>query len=216
MADIDWPEAFGYAAFSEQAIRSRGPHVHRSVYTGRPHVSYGGGRRRQGYVVTPVSTTGMVQEEITALVQAISDPSNRLRLPLPTTDTDVATWLTVHVTRIQPPERNERGTWRGWRLDWVEAVGSGSTATLPAPTGRITRLTLTGTNAVVEVDFTNWRTGWLVTGQIFDRYQATRMTGGPAFVLSIPYRETTIPTAVTLWYSAGAIVGSRASFPWSP
>ena len=120
MAVIDWPAAFGYAEFSEQPHRSRGPYVHRSVFTGAVHVSYGGGSRRRGYVVTPVSTaTGAVQPAITALVQQLSDPANQLRLHRPGAAA-AGPQMTANVTRIQPPERDERGVWRGWRLEFVE------------------------------------------------------------------------------------------------
>ena len=119
MAVIDWPATFGYAEFSEQPRRSRGPYVQRSAFTGKPHVSYGGGRRRHGRVVTPVSRTGQVQTEITSLVQQLSDPANQLRFEMPRVS-GAAQHLTVHVTNIRPPELDERGTWRGWVLEFVE------------------------------------------------------------------------------------------------
>ncbi len=131
MAVIDWPAAFGYAEFSEQPHRSRGPYVHRSAFTGAVHVSYGGGRRRRGYVVTPASpANGEVQPAITALVQDLSDPANQLRLRRPGLAGLPAETMTVHVTRIQPPERDERGVWRGWRLEFAEIGPVGA----PPPT----------------------------------------------------------------------------------
>lgn len=118
MAVIDWPSEFGYAEISEMPERSRGPHVHRSVFTGKPHVSYGGGRRRRGYVVTPIANTGQTQALITSLVQKLSDPVNQLRLERPWVS-GAPERMTVHITRIQPPERDDRGIWRGWRLEFI-------------------------------------------------------------------------------------------------
>lgn len=118
MAVVAWPAAFGYAEFSEAPRRSRGPYVHRGVYDGTIHVSYGGGRRRRGHVITPVSRTGAVQTAITALVQDVSDPANQMRIARP--GVAAGTDIVVQVTGIRPPARDERGAWRGWRLDFVE------------------------------------------------------------------------------------------------
>lgn len=139
MALINWPDGVGYAEFSEKPERARGPHVHRSAYTGAVHVSYGGGRRRRGVVVTPVQTRdGSIQPDISLMIQQISDPANQLRLERPqavTSGTVTPSYLTAQVTRLVPPRRNERGVWQGWRIEWVAgaaaATSGGADTTAP-------------------------------------------------------------------------------------
>ena len=138
MAVRDWPllpgsttERYGFAEYSEQPMRARGPHVHRSVYTGAVHVSYGGGRRRRGYVTTPVSNRGDVSPEFVHLIAQLSDPADQLRLPRPPGVGEAGASIVVQPTRIHPPQRDERGVWRGWRIEFVE-TGAASTTTPPA------------------------------------------------------------------------------------
>ena len=121
MAVFAWPMDHGYADFSAMQRRSRGPIVHRSVFTGASQVSYGGGKRWQGSVTTPVSVrTGAVPMVFESLVASLADVSNQLRLILP--DDAGGTQITVAVLSMDPPERDERGVWRGWRLNFLETL----------------------------------------------------------------------------------------------
>ena len=122
MAILDWPIGQGYAEFSAMPRRARGPYVQRSAFTGKSHVSYGGGRRRQGHVVTPVHVrTGAVPTAFTTLMASLADPVNQLRLQPPET-TSALDLMVVQVLDIEPPERDDRGVWRGWRLRFVEIL----------------------------------------------------------------------------------------------
>ena len=159
MAIIDWPLRLGYAEFVEMPHRMRGPHIHRSVYDGTPHISYGGGTRRRGHITTQVSSaTGAVQPAITALVHSLTDANNQLRLTRP--DDPTGDKLLVQVLRIDPPERDDRGIWRGWRLEFIEygttalrsytgdIVGTGDTDRYAVVTEGRTRVTIRLTGMV--------------------------------------------------------------------
>ena len=204
MAVIRWPAEFGYEEYSEKPERSRGPYVHRSAFTGAVHVSYGGGRRRRGYVVTPVEKrSGAVQPAITALVQQLSDPANQLRLkpPRPIADgVPAADDLIVHVTRIQPPERDDRGVWRGWRLEFV-TVGTGD-SDLPDPVEPVSPLVcppFTGATLIAKTDDTGFDVSIPVTQALVD--ETTRTDPADSEITKLRYQLYSGATAPALMTS---------------
>ena len=212
MAIIDWPSAFGYAEFEEQPYRSRGPYVHRSVYTGAVHVSYGGGRRRHGSVTTPVSTaTGVVQPEITALIAQVSDPANQLRLPRPLVRGRGISFdpMVVHVTRIRPPERDERGVWRGWQLEFIE-IGAAADV-LPPPERAPSCPALSGT-VTAKSDDSGFDVSIPVTQTLVDEVERTAPADSNLTQLSWQlYMGTTAPAVMSSLDGATTITLSGLS-----
>lgn len=219
MAVRDWPllpgsttERYGFAEYSEQPMRARGPHVHRSVYTGAVHVSYGGGRRRRGYVTTPVSNRGDVSPEFVILIAQLSDPADQLRLPRPPGVGETGANIVVQPTRLHPPQRDERGVWRGWRIEFVE---TGASTTVGPPTRMaVASATLTfvvapymGTATVTAYD--DGTIGWSYTPE-------PMTTGDPAvegqtFLLNGAVLLTGTTAVATRQVTATAMAGDTVS-----
>ena len=123
MAIIDYPSGLGYGSLTLSEQIPRGPHVHRSVYTGTLHTSYGGHPRYVGVLVTPISAhDGSEHLGIVEMVESISDSRNQLRILRPTTDGTEHS-IVVQPLRITPPQRDDRGVWSGWTIEFVESSG---------------------------------------------------------------------------------------------
>lgn len=208
----------GYEAFSEQPVRARGPHVRRSVYTGTVHVSYGGSARRQGYVETPrYDRNSPLAPVIHRLIEVVSDAKNTLRLPLPSVDGGVARRLVVvQPTRIRPPERDNEGIWRGWRIDWIEVMPTAVTAPvalLPTPAveedGRASTSTGGGLTRfeVDRVELSNWV-------EAYEPWWAVKFNADKALATVAPTREGTRIEGATILRKAIA-AGPRAARTWS-
>ena len=120
MAVIDYPMDLGYGSLVLGSERPRGPHIHRGVYTGKIHASYGGRARYFGTLVTPVSShDGRSQEAISRMMQALFDSRNQLSLTRPNVGA-AGLQILVQPLHITPPARNDRGVWSGWTIEFVE------------------------------------------------------------------------------------------------